>query len=77
MTPEGTTLTSSPADLSLDYTVHYRDFEGWQQSTSGVRTWSELPLKAQQSVEYIEKSIGTKVVHIGTDQDREDMRIRL
>ena len=67
---------SLPADLSLDYTVHYRDFEGWQQSTSGVRTWSELPLKARQYVEYIEKSIGTKIAHIGTGQDREDMIIR-
>ncbi|CAD6586260.1 MAG: hypothetical protein ASARMPRED_002486 [Alectoria sarmentosa] len=76
ITPEGKTLTSFPADLSLDYTVHYRDFEGWQQTTSGVRTWSELPLKAQQYVEYIEKSIGTKIVHIGTGQDREDMIIR-
>ena len=76
ITPEGKTLTSFPADLSLDYTVHYRDFEGWQESTSGVRTWSELPLKAQQYVEYIEKSIGTRITYIGTGQDREDMIIR-
>lgn len=76
ITPEGKTLTSFPADLSLDYTVQYRDFEGWQETTSGVRTWSELPLKAQQYVEYIEQSIGTKIVYIGTGQDREDMIIR-
>lgn len=76
ITPDGKTLTSLPADLSLDYTVQYRDFEGWQQTTSGVRRWSELPVKAQQYVEYIEKSIGTKIVYIGTGPDREDMIIR-
>ena len=62
--------------MSLDYTVHYRDFEGWQPTTSGLRTWSELPLRAQQYVEYIEQSIGTKIVCIGTGPDWEDMIIR-
>ncbi|KAL6717572.1 Adenylosuccinate synthase [Lecanora helva] len=76
ITPGGDRLTTFPADLGLDYTVEYRDFEGWQQSTSGIRTWSELPLKAQKYIEFIETSMGVKAAYIGTGQDREDMIIR-
>jgi adenylosuccinate synthase len=79
VTPEGEKLTSFPADLNLlgKCTVEYVDFEGWQTSTQGVRKWSDLPIQAQKYIEFIEKSVGAKVTHIGTGQDREDMIIRV
>ena len=76
ITPRGERLEFYPDDLNVNYTVEYATFEGWQQSTKGVRTWSELPLNAQQYIEYIETSIGTKIVYIGTGQDREDVIYR-
>ena len=78
ITPEGEKLTSFPADLSLldKCTVEYVDFQGWQSSTKGARTWSHLPLQAQKYIEFIESLVGVKVVYIGTGQDREDMIFR-
>ncbi len=77
-TANGEKLTSFPADLSLldQYTVEYADFPGWQSSTKGVRSWSDLPLQAQRYVEYIEMSLGIKIGYIGTGPNREDMIIR-
>ncbi|CAM1504156.1 Fc.00g017470.m01.CDS01 [Cosmosporella sp. VM-42] len=78
VTPDGEKLTSFPADLSIldKCTVEYVDFEGWQSSTQGVRKWSDLPSQAQKYIEFIESSVGAKVVYIGTGQDRDDMIIR-
>lgn len=41
--------------------VEYTDMKGWESSTGGVRTWSQLPRQAQEYVEFIESSIGVKV----------------
>ena len=77
-TTDGEKLTSFPADLSLleNCTVEYVDLPGWQSSTKGVRTWSDLPSEAQRYVEFIETAIGVKIGYIGTGSDREDMIIR-
>ena len=77
-TSNGEKLTSFPADLSLldKCTVEYIDFPGWQSSTKGLRTWSNLPLQAQRYVEFIETSIAIKIGYIGTGPNREDMIIR-
>ncbi len=77
-TANGEKLTSFPADLSLleKCTVEYIDFPGWQNSTKGVRAWSDLPSQAQRYVEFIEASLGIKVGYIGTGPNREDMIIR-
>ncbi|KAL9124922.1 MAG: hypothetical protein Q9217_005802 [Psora testacea] len=78
VTSDGEKLTSFPADLSLldKCTVEYVDFEGWQSSTEGARSWSHLPPQAQKYIEFIESSVAIKVVYIGTGQDREDMIYR-
>ncbi|KAL9104300.1 MAG: hypothetical protein Q9163_000741 [Psora crenata] len=78
VTNDGEKLTSFPADLSLldKCTPEYIEFEGWQSSTAGARTWSHLPPQAQKYIEFIESSVATKVVYIGTGQDREDMIYR-
>ena len=54
-TPAGDRLTSVPASsMDLDeFKAEYRDLPGWQCSTKGVRTWSDLPLQAQKYIEFI------------------------
>ena len=77
-TSNGQKLTSFPADLSLldKCTVEYVDFPGWQSSTKGLRTWSNLPLQAQRYIEFIQTSLAVKIAYIGTGPNREDMIIR-
>lgn len=64
ITPEGNKkVTTFPADLNEleKYTVEYVDFEGWQTSTQGMRSWEELPSQAKKYIALIESFIGVKV----------------
>jgi adenylosuccinate synthase len=78
ITSDGKKLETFPADLNVleKCTVEYVGFEGWQSSTKGAQSWSDLPAQAQKYIDFIESSIGVKVSYIGTGQDREDMIIR-
>ncbi|KFA60003.1 hypothetical protein S40285_08553, partial [Stachybotrys chlorohalonatus IBT 40285] len=60
---DGEELMSYPADLGLldQAEVIYKEFPGWQKSTTNCRTYYDLPLKARNYIEYIEKFIGVKV----------------
>ncbi|KFA60300.1 hypothetical protein S40285_07699, partial [Stachybotrys chlorohalonatus IBT 40285] len=75
---EGAELDSYPADLDiLDRAeVVYKEFPGWQESTTNCKTYSELPQKARDYIEYIENFVGIKVKWIGTGPDREAMIMR-
>ena len=55
ITPAEERLNSFPASsMDLDeYKADYKDLPGWQCSTKGVRTWSDLPLQAQRYIEFI------------------------
>ncbi|KAL8930144.1 MAG: hypothetical protein Q9208_000761 [Pyrenodesmia sp. 3 TL-2023] len=78
ITADGEKLTMFPAGVRIldKCTVEYVDFQGWQSSTKGARTWSDLPPQAQKYIEFIESSIGVKIAYIGTGPDREDMIVR-
>ncbi|KAF2719811.1 Adenylosuccinate synthetase [Polychaeton citri CBS 116435] len=75
---QGQTLTSFPADLSVldNMEVLYDTLPGWKSNTVGLKSWDELPEKAKQYVEYIEKFIDVKIKYIGTGPGRESMIVR-
>ena len=50
----------------------YMNFKGWKTSTRGVKTFSNLPQKAQEYIKGLEKFIETKVASISTSPERED-----
>lgn len=56
--------------------VKYETLAGWKESTVGLKTWDELPEKARQYVEFIEKFVGVKAKYIGTGPGRESMIVR-
>jgi len=64
----GEKLPSFPADLALleRVEVEYKEFEGWNQSTTHVKKYDELPEQARKYVEFIEEFVGVKVGWIGT-----------
>jgi adenylosuccinate synthase len=49
-----------PADLDSMGRVEivYKTFPGWRTSTTGVKEWDQLPEKAKEYVEYIEREVG-------------------
>ena len=76
---DGQTLDSFPADLQkLDRVqIQYTTLPGWEKSTTGAKTYYDLPKNARAYVEFIEKSVGVKVKYIGTGPAREDMITRI
>ena len=50
----------------------YESLEGWQQTTAGARSWSDLPAQAVKYVRYIEELIGAPVAMLSTSPERDD-----
>ncbi|EHK16977.1 uncharacterized protein TRIVIDRAFT_194996 [Trichoderma virens Gv29-8] len=74
----GEKLDSYPASLDvLDRAkVIYHEMPGWNQSTTNVKTFEELPKEAQDYILYIEEFIGVKIKWVGTGPDRNAMITR-
>jgi adenylosuccinate synthase len=72
---DGKELDSFPADLETlgKVEVAYAILPGWKSSTMGVRKWEDLPLRAQNYVEFIEREIGVPIKWIGTGPKRDHM----
>jgi adenylosuccinate synthase len=68
----GEELDSYPADLNIleQAEVVYHEMPGWQEPTTNAKTYNDLPQKAREYVEYIEKFVGVKIKYIGTGPDR-------
>jgi adenylosuccinate synthase len=71
-------LESFPADLDLlgRVKIEYKEFEGWNTSTTGAKTFYDLPKQARAYIDFIENFIGIKVKYIGTGPGREAMITR-
>ncbi len=77
---DGQELETFPADLDLmeseKMEIVYKTFPGWKTKTTGCQNWEELPEKAKEYVEYIEKEVDIPIKWIGTGPKREDMIVR-
>ncbi|KAG7290792.1 hypothetical protein NEMBOFW57_000795 [Staphylotrichum longicolle] len=71
----GNELDYFPADLGYleKCEVVYKEFEGWQTSTTAVKTFGDLPKQAQAYVKFVEEFTGVPVKWIGTGPARDDM----
>ncbi|PNH77012.1 hypothetical protein VD0001_g577 [Verticillium dahliae] len=72
---DGQELDSYPADLDIleRAEVVYHEMPGWQTPTTNAKTYVDLPKKARDYVEYIEKFVGVEIKYIGTGPEREAM----
>ncbi len=50
----------------------YENFEGWEGTTGGARSWSALPAQAVKYVRYLEELIECPVALLSTSPERED-----
>jgi len=50
----------------------YENFDGWQKSTQGARSWAELPASAVKYIRRIEELIEAPVALLSTSPERED-----
>lgn len=50
----------------------YEEFEGWEGTTNGAKSWAELPAQAVKYVKRIEELIGCPVTLLSTSPERDD-----
>lgn len=50
----------------------YETLEGWDGTTKGARSWSELPAQAVKYVRHVEELIGAPVALLSTSPERDD-----
>jgi len=50
----------------------YKSFKGWNSSTCGIKSFSELPDRAQKYIKFIEEFVEAKVSTISTSPERKD-----
>ena len=53
-------------------TAKYIEMRGWQESTSGLTEYDQLPEAARNYVKVLEKQIGIPISMISTGPDREE-----
>jgi adenylosuccinate synthase len=71
---KGKELAYLPASSQAQAEIEpvYEEFEGWQQSTRGARSWAALPATAIKYVRRIEELIEAPVTLLSTSPERED-----
>jgi adenylosuccinate synthase len=72
---DGKRLRRFPASIKDQARVEpiYENFEGWDQSTRGARSWADLPATAVKYVRRLEELIGAPVAMLSTSPEREDV----
>ena len=70
---EGKETQQIPAQISGYEKIQpvYTKLPGWQSSTFGISCYDQLPSKAKQYLEFVEKECGAKIAIISTGPDRE------
>lgn len=75
---DGKPLESFPATEAIlkRVTPIYEELPGWQQATSGIRRFSDLPNAAQDFVKRIEELLGCPIdcVSVGPERDQAIIR---
>lgn len=71
---DGSSINGMPDTDSL-YRVApvYKEFEGWQSSTAGCKSYSELPVNAKKYIEFIEQQVGVQIIYIGNGPKRNEI----
>jgi adenylosuccinate synthase len=69
--------TNMPCEMGILLNAEpvYESMEGWQEPTSGCRTWSDLPPKAQEYLDRIAELTNTPIALVGVGSGREQLVI--
>ena len=72
------TISNFPLEISeLDNCEPmYEEFEGWEDSTKGLKRFSDMPLNAKKYIQAIEEMLHLPIDIISTGPDREHTIIR-
>jgi adenylosuccinate synthase len=71
---KGKTLDHVPSTLEALSSAEpiYEELDGWKAEIKGVRSFSDLPVKAQHYLRRIEELIGTKILMVSVGSERNE-----
>ena len=71
---DGKKIEFLPAASEQQFKVKpiYKSFKGWNSSTCGIKSFSDLPLEAQNYIKFIEEFVEAKLSTISTSPERKD-----
>ncbi|MFA6161616.1 MAG: adenylosuccinate synthase [Patescibacteria group bacterium] len=69
-------LTTLTTEVLNRVTVEYVEVEGWQEDITGCRSFSDLPLAAQDYVRFVEREVGLLITMIGVGPERDAIIMR-
>lgn len=73
---EGAERIELPFDLSkMDIEPVYQTFEGWKQSLSDAKQFSDLPSQARTYLQALEKTLGVPITMVSTGPERESLLV--
>ena len=63
-----------PGSLQDQYKIKpvYKKFNGWLESTKGIKKWNKLPKNAQKYIKFIKNYCGVEISSVSTSPKRED-----
>jgi adenylosuccinate synthase len=68
--------TTVPYEFNEHLKPIYKDFEGWSEDLSEVKSYNKLPIQLKNYIEFIEKETGVPVWIISLGPDRDATIIR-
>lgn len=71
-------LEDFPKEIQIleDCTPIYEEFQGWKESTAGIKNYEKLPDNAKKYLKFIEDSLQVKIQIISTGQKRDEIIIK-
>lgn len=71
---DGQTLSEVPLDLAelAHVTPVYKVLPGWESDTTGTTSFENLPVKAQEYLNYVAKDLGVRICLVSTGAKREE-----
>jgi adenylosuccinate synthase len=72
---QGKRFVDFPPDVDVleGVQVHYRILPGWQQSTFGLKDFSELPQKAKDYLRFLSSQVGVEIAMVSTGPERDQV----
>ncbi len=72
----GKTTQNVPYDMDDNIQVVYKEFNGWSEDISKIKSYDELPDNLKMYIEFIEKEVNVPVSIISVGADREETIMR-
>jgi len=73
---DGQRTETVPFTYEGNIELDYKEFKGWSQDITGVKSYNDFPVELKEYVEFIEKETGVSVSIVSVGPDRDETIVR-